>query len=176
MRLPPPPVLFVKLLYITLWILYEFIARVCAHTVRQVVDIDETWFTKGIQNAVKKGIKNHPQGWLKIKWSRGLDLNQRPPGYEPGELPNCSTPHCMIRTLKLLRFPCARYKYTFFYRTCQHLLKYNTLHHITPTFHVYTMHVQDIHSLRYCNAYRHIYVLPYSYRELLMIFIRMRAR
>ena len=23
---------------------------------------------------------------------RGLDLNQRPPGYEPGELPNCSTP------------------------------------------------------------------------------------
>ena len=26
-------------------------------------------------------------------WSRGLDLNQRPPGYEPGELPDCSTPH-----------------------------------------------------------------------------------
>ena len=25
-------------------------------------------------------------------WSRGLDLNQRPPGYEPGELPDCSTP------------------------------------------------------------------------------------
>ena len=23
---------------------------------------------------------------------RGLDLNQRPPGYEPDELPNCSTP------------------------------------------------------------------------------------
>jgi len=26
------------------------------------------------------------------KWERGLDLNQRPPGYEPDELPDCSTP------------------------------------------------------------------------------------
>ena len=25
-------------------------------------------------------------------WLRGLDSNQQPPGYEPGELPNCSTP------------------------------------------------------------------------------------
>lgn len=27
---------------------------------------------------------------------RGLDLNQRPPGYEPDELPDCSTPRCGI--------------------------------------------------------------------------------
>jgi hypothetical protein len=27
------------------------------------------------------------------KWLRGLDLNQRPLGYEPNELPDCSTPH-----------------------------------------------------------------------------------
>ena len=25
-------------------------------------------------------------------WLRGLDLNQRPSGYEPDELPYCSTP------------------------------------------------------------------------------------
>ncbi len=27
-------------------------------------------------------------------WLRGLDLNQRPLGYEPNELPDCSTPRC----------------------------------------------------------------------------------
>ncbi len=27
-------------------------------------------------------------------WLRGLDLNQRPLGYEPNELPGCSTPRC----------------------------------------------------------------------------------
>ncbi len=26
---------------------------------------------------------------------RGRDLNPRPPGYEPDELPNCSTPRCL---------------------------------------------------------------------------------
>ena len=26
-------------------------------------------------------------------WLRGRDLNQRPLGYEPNELPDCSTPH-----------------------------------------------------------------------------------
>ena len=29
-----------------------------------------------------------------VWWLRGLDLNQRPLGYEPNELPGCSTPRC----------------------------------------------------------------------------------
>ena len=27
-----------------------------------------------------------------IPWLRGVDLNHRPLGYEPNELPDCSTP------------------------------------------------------------------------------------
>ncbi len=39
---------------------------------------------------------------LSVSWLRGLDLNQRPLGYEPNELPDCSTPqsqYTRIRTL-----------------------------------------------------------------------------
>jgi|ERR1700761_1265226 hypothetical protein len=32
-------------------------------------------------------------GGYRPDWLRGLDLNQRPLGYEPNELPDCSTPH-----------------------------------------------------------------------------------
>ena len=39
-----------------------------------------------------------------IKWLRELDLNQRPSGYEPDELPDCSIPRyfCILRNLLFL--------------------------------------------------------------------------
>ena len=38
-------------------------------------------------------------------WSRGLDLNQRPSGYEPDELPDCSTPHYEARVARERTIP-----------------------------------------------------------------------
>jgi hypothetical protein len=33
------------------------------------------------------------KSFVKEIWLRGRDLNPRPSGYEPDELPGCSTPH-----------------------------------------------------------------------------------
>ncbi len=45
-------------------------------------------------------------------WLRGLDLNQRPSGYEPDELPGCSTPRLHYADgdgkIKLKDNPCRR--------------------------------------------------------------------
>ena len=37
-----------------------------------------------------------------VSWSRGLDLNQRPSGYEPDELPDCSTPQFAYTSVRLI--------------------------------------------------------------------------
>ena len=49
----------------------------------------------GISYQLKKAIKN--DDFQKL---RGKDLNQRPPGYEPDELPDCSTPRYKINECK----------------------------------------------------------------------------
>ena len=36
----------------------------------------------------------------RVRWSRGPDLNRQPPGYEPDELPDCSTPHGRYRGIR----------------------------------------------------------------------------
>ena len=45
-----------------------------------------------LYESITKQIKTCPGGQVFKFWLRGLDLNQRPSGYEPDELPGCSTP------------------------------------------------------------------------------------
>jgi uncharacterized protein YecE (DUF72 family) len=40
-----------------------------------------------------------------VNWLRGLDLNQRPSGYEPDELPGCSTPRAYSSARRVARNP-----------------------------------------------------------------------
>ena len=48
------------------------------------------------------------KGDLEDRWLRGLDLNQRPSGYEPDELPDCSTPRHLSGVNRQRRHPSAR--------------------------------------------------------------------
>ena len=66
-----------------------------------------------------RGHENAPQLCIKIGvliWLRELDLNQRPSGYEPDELPSCSIPRSVHTPyLRVLIY------YSTGWRKCQHL-------------------------------------------------------
>ena len=66
-------------------------AGIKATSRRAPKDIDEIGFASNSRHGAdpaRKATTGDSRGWL-----RGLDLNQRPLGYEPNELPDCSTPH-----------------------------------------------------------------------------------
>ena len=51
---------------------------------------------KSSSNLILFSKKKRSNGPLFSKWLRELDLNQRPSGYEPDELPDCSIPRYLI--------------------------------------------------------------------------------
>ena len=61
----------------------------------------------------QKGLENNLT--LCKTWLRGKDLNQRPSGYEPDELPGCSTPR-YVEVGLCIRFKSVLVKHYFFLR------------------------------------------------------------
>ncbi len=68
-------------------------------------------------------LKKNSQG----KWLRGPDLNRRPSGYEPDELPGCSTPR--PKTWQILRQNCNKCK------NCWDLVPRTGLEPVSPIGH-----------------------------------------
>ena len=70
-----------------------------------------------------------------LRWLRRLDLNQRPSGYEPDELPSCSTPRYIIIN-EFMFCPMRLIKYIMHSQKSQGLfnifVKYRALVNISP--------------------------------------------
>ncbi len=64
-----------------------------------------SWFVWRTQTSKSPGNRLIPGACC---WLRGLDLNQRPSGYEPDELPGCSTPRQCLGDRCLWREPLRR--------------------------------------------------------------------
>ena len=60
---------------------------------RAVVVVDSVYEIQKVDAlSASRPVKSRRSVGCKKWWLRGLDLNQRPSGYEPDELPGCSTP------------------------------------------------------------------------------------
>src|SRR5882672_570308 len=81
------------------WWLCWFLFRVF----QAVRPVSRKWWAElgSVRSTRKMGLKRVFRG---LNWLRGLDLNQRPSGYEPDELPGCSTPRSRERTTKCPKF------------------------------------------------------------------------
>ena len=85
-----------------LWFVRAMVVRIARFPVSNhcVASSERLWYEKGSEAMLPT---------LNV-WSRGQDLNLRPSGYEPDELPDCSTPQYLRRVKRkkelYAAFPC----------------------------------------------------------------------